>query len=258
VRAFENRWPAFVPGDPIDADGALAAASGFTALPARGAAEVVLYSPDHAGSLATIGVGNVRAVVDLWASRTEALLARPEIEHVLVFENRGALVGATIPHPHGQIYAFPFVPPVPRREASVAAEHGCPLCAAVADERRDGVRVVRDGDGWLTYVPYASAYPYGTVLAPTDHVEDLPSLGDESRDALAAALADVVGRYDRLFDAEMPYLMWIHPGVHLHVHFAPPLRAPGVPRHVASGEVGSGTYGNPVDPETAAARLRSA
>jgi UDPglucose--hexose-1-phosphate uridylyltransferase len=232
-------------------------ASGFTALPARGAAEVVLYSPAHEGSLATIGVEHVRAVVDLWASRTAELLARPEIEYVLVFENRGALVGATIQHPHGQIYAFPFVPPVPRREAEVAAEHGCPLCTAVAAEAREGARVVRDEGGWLTYVPYASAYPYGTVLAPTGHVADLMALDDRGRDGLAAALADIVSRYDRLFDAEMPYLMWVHPGVHLHVHFAPPLRAPGVPRYVASGEVGSGTFGNPVAPEAAAARLRS-
>jgi UDPglucose--hexose-1-phosphate uridylyltransferase len=257
VRAFENRWPPFVPGEPIDPDGALSGSSGFTALPPRGASEVVLYSPSHVGSLATIGGSNVRAVVDLWASRTAALLARPEIEYVLVFENRGALVGATIPHPHGQIYAFPFVPPVPRREAEVAAAHGCPLCTTVVDERGAGARVVRDQAGWLTYVPYASAYPYGTVLAPTEHVTGLPALDDAGRDGLAAALADVVGRYDRLFDAEMPYLMWVHPGVHLHIHFAPPLRAPGVPRYVASGEVGSGTFGNPVVPEAAAAQLRS-
>jgi UDPglucose--hexose-1-phosphate uridylyltransferase len=258
VRAFENRWPAFVPGDPVDADGALAAASGFTALPPRGASEVVLYSPSHDGSLATIGIDQVRAVVDLWAERTSALLARPAIEYVLVFENRGALVGATIPHPHSQIYAFPFVPPVPRREAEVAAAHGCALCTSVVDEAGDGTRVVRDEGGWLTYVPYASAYPYGTVLAPTSHVADLAALDDAGRDGLAAALADVVGRYDRCFDAEMPYLMWVHPGVHLHVHFAPPLRAAGVPRFVASGELGSGTYGNPVAPEAAAETLRGA
>jgi UDPglucose--hexose-1-phosphate uridylyltransferase len=237
VKAFPNRWPIFAEG--------------------HGVAEVVLYSPEHDATLATLGVEGVRRVVDLWAERTEALLARPEIEYVLVFENRGEPAGATIPHPHGQIYAFPFVPPVPRREASIATEHGCPLCAAVADECGDGSRVVRDKGGWLTYVPYASAYPYGTVLAPTEHVADLMSLDDAGRDGLAAALADVVGRYDRLFDAEMPYLMWLHPGVHLHVHFAPPLRAPGVPRYVASGELGSGTMGSPVAPEAAAARLRS-
>jgi UDPglucose--hexose-1-phosphate uridylyltransferase len=236
VRAFENRWPPFR-GE-------------------EGAAEVVLYTPAHEGSLATIGVDGARAVVDLWAERTAALLARPEIEYVLVFENRGALVGATIPHPHGQIYAFPSVPPVPAREAEVASALGCPLCRALADELADGERVVRDALGWLTYVPYASGYPYGALLVPFEHEVGLPELPDDLRDGLAAALVDLVTRYDALFDAEMPYLMWIHHGVHVHVHFAPPLRAAGVQRFVASGEVGSGLLANPVVPEAAAAALR--
>jgi UDPglucose--hexose-1-phosphate uridylyltransferase len=258
ARAFENRWPPFVPGAPIDVDGALAQGAGFAALPPRGASEVILYTPDHTGSLATIGVDGARRVVDLWAERTEALLARPEIAYVLVFESRGALVGATIPHPHGQIYAFPFVPPVPRREATVAAERGCPVCDAVNDEAAAGDRVVRDEGGWITYVPFASAYPYGVMLAPHAHHDGLPALDDASRDGLAAALVDVVARYDRLFDAEMPYLMWIHHGVHVHVHFAPPMRSAETQRFVASGELGSGTYGNPVAPEAAAQALRDA
>jgi UDPglucose--hexose-1-phosphate uridylyltransferase len=258
VRAFENRWPPFAPGDPIDVDAALAHGSGFVSLPGRGAAEVVLYSPEHDGSLATIGVVGARRVVDLWAARTEALLARPEIEYVLVFENRGALVGATIPHPHGQIYAFPFVPPVPRTEAAVAVAHGCPVCATTRDEVAAGTRIVRDGDGWLTYVPFASTYPYGVLLAPHEHCDGLPGLDDASRDGLAAALVDIVGRYDRLFDQEMPYLMWVHHGVHVHVHFAPPMRSATAQRFVASGEIGSGTFGNPVAPEAAAEALRDA
>jgi UDPglucose--hexose-1-phosphate uridylyltransferase len=256
VRAFENRWPPFSPGESIESEDARLHGTGFVTFPSRGASEVVLYSPDHQGSLATIGVDGARAVVDLWAERTEALLARPEIAYVHVFENRGALVGATIPHPHGQIYAFPFVPPVPRREAEVAAEHGCPVCAGLADELADGARVVRDADGWVTYVPFASPYPYGTIVAPHAHRDGLPALDDASRDGLAAALVDVVARYDRLFDAEMPYLMWVHHGVHLHLHFAPPLRAADTQRYVAAGEVGSGTFGNPVAPEAAAAALR--
>jgi UDPglucose--hexose-1-phosphate uridylyltransferase len=258
VRAFENRWPALAPGDPIDVDGALAHGSGFVARPGRGASEVVLYSPDHDGSLATIGVEGARRVVDLWADRTEALLARPENEYVLVFENRGAVVGATIPHPHGQIYAFPFVPPVPRTEAAVAAEHGCPVCAALQDEVAAGARVVRDEDGWVTYVPFASAYPYGVIVAPHEHHDSLPALDADSRDGLAAALVDLVARYDRLFDREMPYLMWVHHGVHVHLHFAPPTRSADAQRYVASAEVGTGTLGNPVAPEAAAAALRDA
>ncbi|MFN8035667.1 MAG: galactose-1-phosphate uridylyltransferase [Acidimicrobiia bacterium] len=258
VRAFENRWPAYTAGEPLDADAALAAGTGFTALPARGAAEMVLYTPRHDATMASLGVDGVRKVVDLWADRTAALLARPEIEYVLVFENRGRMVGATLDHPHGQIYAFPFVPPVPRREAEVATEHGCPLCTEVPREAAAGDRVVRDDGDWVAYVPFASAWPYGLLVAPRSHTGDLPALHATGRDRLAAALVDVLARYDRLFGEPFPYMLWIHQGVHLHLHLAPPLRTPDVMRYVAAGELGSGTMSNPVVPEAAAAALRDA
>lgn len=245
VKAFPNRWPIFSPGEPVDFAG--------ERVPGRGAAEVVLYTPDHDATMASLGVAGVRRVVDLWAERTEALLARPEIEYVLVFENRGAEVGATIPHPHGQIYAFPFVPPLPAREAEVAAADGCALCPAPPEEL-----VVHSGRGWRGWVPFASGWPYGTLIAPEAHVAGVPDLDDAGRDGLAAALVDVLGRYDRLFDRPFPYTMWIHPGVHLHVHVAPPLRAAETMRFVAAGELGSGTLTNPVEPEAAAEALRNA
>lgn len=254
VRAFENRWPPLHAGPPIGA----VSGGDFASVPARGAAEVLLYSPDHDASLGSVGAAGVRRVVDLWAERTAALLARPEVEYVLVFENRGREVGATIDHPHGQLYAFPFVPPVARREAEVAEAHGCPLCAAGPAERAARTRVVFDRDRWIAYVPFAAGYPYGLLVAPDAHVRSLTELDDAGRDGLAAALADVLARYDRLFGVPFPYLMWVHPGVHLHVHLAPPLRARDVQRFVASGEVGSGTLSNPVAPEDAAAALRKA
>jgi UDPglucose--hexose-1-phosphate uridylyltransferase len=246
VKAFPNRWPMFAPGDPVVLD----PAAGH--VPARGASEVVLYSPDHDASLGSLGVNGVRRVIDVWAERTAALLARPEIEYVLVFENRGADAGATISHPHGQIYAFPFVPPVPAREAAVA-EGGCALCAEQPSER-----IVYDADGWLAYVPYAAAYPYGLLVAPREHVPGLPELDDAARSGFAAALSDVLLRYDRLFDRPFPYMLWIHPGHHLHVHIAPPRRSADTLRYIASGEVGSGTLTIPVVPERAARELREA
>jgi UDPglucose--hexose-1-phosphate uridylyltransferase len=245
VKAFPNRWPMWVPSDPVELVG--------DRLPARGASEIVLYSPVHDAFLASLGIAGVRRVVDLWAERTKALLARPEIEYVLVFENRGRDAGATIPHPHGQIYAFPFVPPVPAREAEVAAAEGCALC-----REEPGERLVHEGGGWRAWVPFASAYPYGLLLAPTAHVPGLPGLDDAGRDGLAAALVDALGRLDRLFDREFPYMLWIHPGVHLHVHVAPPRRDAETLRYVAAGEVGSGTLTNPVVPEAAAEALRDA
>jgi UDPglucose--hexose-1-phosphate uridylyltransferase len=257
VRAFPNRWPPLVPGPPIDLSPA--ADDGVHAVrPARGAAEVVLYTPEHTGSLATIGLAGVRAVVDLWAERTTALLDRDEIAYVLVFENRGAEVGATISHPHGQIYGFPAVPPLPAREAAVAVAGPCPVCGVVAAEVAAGTRLVHDGGDWTVHVPFAAGHPFATLLAPRTHVADLASLDDAGRDGLAAARVDVVGRYDRIYDAPLPYRMWVHPGVHLHVHFAPVHRSPGVLRHVASAEVGAAMLFNPVAPEDAAQRLRDA
>lgn len=237
VRSFPNRWPA-LPG---------------------GRSEIVLYSPDHGASFASLEVAGAREVVDLWAERTAALAERADVAYVLVFENRGAAVGATIPHPHGQIYAFDRVPPAPAAELAAAT---CTLCRS-----EPAGRLVRTVADWRAVVPAASAWPYGLLLAPTAHHTDLPSLDGAGREALAGLLVDVLGRLDRLFAEPMPYMLWVHqhpvdggtwPAAHLHVHVAPFLRAPGTPRFVAAGELGSGMFFNPVPPEEAAAALRRA
>jgi UDPglucose--hexose-1-phosphate uridylyltransferase len=250
TRTFPNRWPPLQPGVPIDLDEVNEAV-------ARGAAEVVLYSPDHDASLASIGVDGVRRVIEIWTERTQALLQRPEVEYVLVFENRGEEAGATIPHPHGQIYAFPFVPPVPARERAIAAEHGCPLCAE-QDERSLDLRLVARNDEFVAYTRAAAGWPYELLVAPRRHLAGLADIDEEGRGALAEILCDVLGRYERLFDEPLPYMLWIHPGVHLHIHLVTPLRAPGVRRFVAAGELGSGVMFNPVSPETSAAQLSAA
>jgi UDPglucose--hexose-1-phosphate uridylyltransferase len=237
VKAFPNRWP------PIPDE----------------RCEVVLYTPDHDASFGTLPAEQARAVVDLWAERTAALGARDDVAYVLVFENRGPEVGATIPHPHGQIYAYDEIPPVPARELAV---DGCRLCAPPP-----AALLVNAAAGWRVSVPAAADWPYGLLVAPEVHEADLPSLDDDARDGLAAVLVDAFGRLDRLFDAPMPYMAWFHqrptdggdwPTAHLHLHVAPLLRAPGTPRFVAAAEVGGGIYFNPVRPEDAATRLRDA
>jgi UDPglucose--hexose-1-phosphate uridylyltransferase len=271
VRWFANRWPALEPGAPLDLVAAVH--DGRTRVPAVGASEVILYSPDHDASLSTLPPAQLAKVIELWAARTEALLARPEIEYVLVFENRGPDVGATIHHPHGQIYAYPFVPPEPEREGDINRAHGCASCDEVRDEAhaKDGVtRVVVGSETWLGYVPYASGYSYGLRLTPRRHVGRLADLDDSERAGLAAVLSATLGAYDRLWadapghSAMFPYLMWFHQAPkhshgehHLHAHVAPPQRAPGLARFIASGELGSGTLSNPVVPERAAAELRA-
>ena len=240
VRWFPNRWPA-LPG---------------------GRCEVVLYTPCHDASLASLGAEGAARVVDLWAERTAALGARPDVAYVLVFENRGREVGATIDHPHGQIYAYPGIPPVPARELSRSGE-ACPLCTPPPSPLQ-----VAAHQGWRVAAAGAPAWPYELVLAPDDHVPDVPAVAADPglRSGLAASLADTVGRLDGLFSAPMPYMLWLHqrptdggawPGAHVHAHVAPVLRGPGLVRYVAAAEVGGGVMFNPVGPEEAAAALRA-
>lgn len=239
VRWFPNRWPSL----------------------GEGRAEVVLFSPDHDASLGTLAPEQVRRVVDLWADRTEALGARDDVEYVLVFENRGAAIGATIPHPHGQIYAFGEVPPTVIGEFARADARGaCTLC-----EANPGDRLVAHVGEWQAWIPAASAHPYGLVLAPRRHVGSLPEATDTVRQDLADLLGSVLGGLDRLFDEATPYMLWIHqrpaaaggwPWAHLHVEIVPFRRAPGVNRYVAAAELGSGIFINSVDPVTAATALR--
>lgn len=234
VRWFPNRWPSMPDGR----------------------CEVILYTPDHDATLWSLGRRGVRKIVDLWAERTAALAARPEIEYVLVFENRGAEVGATIEHPHGQIYAFDFVPDLPLREL----EHGGQF-----DE--PGERLVASAPGWRAWVPEAPIFPYALKLVPDTPVPDLPSLDRAGRNGLTALLVDVLEAFDRLFDTRTPYMLWVHqrpfdggdwPQARLHLELVTPWRAPHVTRFVAAGELGSGVYFNPIAPEAAAQSLREA
>ena len=237
VKAFTNRWPSY-PDDRC---------------------EVVLYAPDHDARLSTLPEPHVRKVVDLWADRTAALGARPDLTYVLVFENNGEAVGATIAHPHGQIYAYDVLPPMPRKlMARLAAGH--PLL-----EDRPDLTVV-ERDGWRAWVPSASIHPFGMRVAPLDRRPDLPSLGDADRSAFGSVLAEALRRLEGVFDPPMPFNFWIHqrptdgnvwPAAWMHVEIVGPQRAPGVLRYVAAAEQGSGEYVNPVAPEDASEQLRA-
>lgn len=237
VRWFPNRWPS-LPGDRC---------------------EVVLYHPDHDARLSRLPVDHVRLVVDLWAERSAALGSREDVAYVLVFENHGEAVGATIAHPHGQIYAYPDVPVAPSIELERLAEGHHLL-------ETDPELTVVERDGWRSWVPSAPIHPYGMRIAPLEPVPDLPSLGDSGRDAMASVLSESLARLEDVFDPPMPYMFWIRqrpfdggdwPGARLHVEVVGPHRSPGVMRYVAAAELGSGQYQNPVIPEDAAEQLRS-
>ena len=234
VHWFRNRWPA-MPHDRC---------------------EVILYTPAHDATFWSLGADGARKVIDLWAERSQALGAADEIAYVLIFENRGAEVGATIEHPHGQIYAFDEIPEQPRGELERGEQFSEP-----------GDRLVARSDGWQAWVPDAPMFPYELLLVPDAPVPDLPSLDGAGRDGLATLLVDVLERLDRVFDAQTPYMLWIHqrpfdgrewPQARLHLEIVSPWRAAGVTRFIAAGELGSGIYFNPVRPEDVAHSLRDA
>lgn len=235
VAWFVNHWPAFPDGR----------------------SEVLLHHPAHDASFATFSTAEARRVVDLWAERSEALGSRPDVDYVLVFENRGAEVGATIAHPHGQVYAFDLVPP------AVLAEYDGDIARAFAPPTD---LLVTTKGSWRAWVEPAPRWSHQLLLAPTDEVADLPSLSGAGRDDLARILIDVFGRLDTLFDETTPTMTWVHQrpfdgteraAMPLHVHIVPIRRAPGVTRFVAAGELGSGVWFDPVAPERAAADLRA-
>ena len=230
---FENRWPAM--------DG--------------GRCEVVLYTPEHDATFWSLGVEGARKVVDLWADRTRQLGSRDDVDYVLVFENRGAEVGATIAHPHGQIYAYDHVP---SRQSRRLAGGWKP------DTSPDGRLVVEHGT-WFASVPYAPTFPLAIDVAPHHQLTDLASMGDEDRTGLATILVDVLHRLDRIYDQPLPYMMWLNqrPTVRegyddawFNIEIVSPWRSEGVQRFIAAAEIASEEYFNPVIPEDLAARLR--
>ena len=234
--------------------------------PAFDASEVVVYTEDHESSFGTLPLERAEALMWVWRDRYRELGARPDVAYVLIFENRGALVGATLDHPHGQIHGYPFVPPVPAAERAADERRGsCVPCALVSEERRSGERVVIAGDAVSAYVPYAARWPYEVHVAPLEHRTSLLDCDRAELRELAEALQRVARGYDALWGEPLPYMMVLHQaptdghgGGHLHAEFYTPLRAPGIPKYLASGEQGGGTFTVDVLPERAAAELRAA
>lgn len=267
IAVFDNRYPALAlrPPPPSVAGTALTPVE-----PAFGHCEVVVYTDDHHASLATVGVSRIRLLVDVWAARTEALGALDGVAYVLPFENRGEVVGVTLDHPHGQIYAYPDVPPRPRRQLDHARAHlarggTCVWCDLVSQEC-DGPRVVVRGEHWLAVVPFWARWPYQVEIWARDHVPDLPALPAAARRDLAAVLGTVVAAYDRLFGFPMPYVLGVRQRPtdggdwdavsHVHIELDPPYRRADRLKYLAGSETIGGAYLTDVSPEQAAERLR--
>jgi UDPglucose--hexose-1-phosphate uridylyltransferase len=246
IAVFDNRFPAFSDGD--------------------GAAEVVVYTDQHHGSFGTLPPDRAEALMWVWRHRYEELGARPEVDYVMPFENRGVEVGTTLHHPHGQVYAFPFLPPVPALELEADRRlGGCASCALLRRELDGGERIVHAGDSVVSYEPYAARWPYEVHVVLREHRPSLAHCTPGELSELAGVLQAVTRGYDRLFARPFPYVMVVHQAPtdgrhdgHLHVEFYPPLRTADKLKYAAGCEQGAGTFLVDVMPEDAARALRDA
>lgn len=267
VAVFQNRFPAFVDeGAPFLASGELLSRRA----PAKGECEVVVYTPEHAGSLGGLSGERIRRVVEVWADRFAELGALPHVRYVFIFENRGEAMGVTLHHPHGQIYALPYVPPVAARELASARAHfrktgACLFCDVLSREIESRERVVCLNDTFAAFVPYYARWPYEVHVYPRRHAPSLAELNDGERWGLASVLKTLIAKYDNLFGFPFPYVMAMHqrpadnrayPHYHFHIEFYPPYRTRQRLKFLAGVELGTGTFLNDALAEEKAAELR--
>ncbi|MBO0864094.1 MAG: galactose-1-phosphate uridylyltransferase [Mycobacterium sp.] len=273
VVVFENRFPALAmtkgTAGPISETatlpGRLNAADGI------GRCEVVCFTSDHDASFAELTPEAADLVVEAWIDRTTELSALPGIEQVFCFENRGKEIGVTIDHPHGQIYAYPFLTPrtanVLRNAEAYRARTGRSLVDdMLASEQAAGVRVVARTDQWTAFVPFAARWPYELHLYPNRRVPDLASLSPEARAEFAPLYLNLLRRFDRLFDERIPYIAAVHQApvrrgrdeLGMHVELFTLRRAADRLKYLAGSESAMDAYANDVSPEDAARRLARA
>lgn len=278
VAVFENRSPSFGPALAEAFDGAPAAADPPRGLDdlqtlglgrtrtSVGRTEVVCFSPEHSGSFGTQTVTRARTVIEAWADRTAALSALPGIEQVFPFENRGEAIGVTLPHPHGQIYAYPYITPRTTRLLDAIERTSPDLFERILDFERGSERVILAGEHWTAFVPFAARWPLEVHLLPHRHVADLAETTDAERDELAPLYLRLLRGVDALYDTPTPYIAaWhqapVHVGrdtVRLHLELTSPRRAADKLKFLAGSEAAMGAWIGDVPPETAAARLREA
>lgn len=256
VVVFENRFPTL----PATMDGQSAPG---------GRCEVICFSQQHDTSFADLTAAQAATVMAAWLDRSVRLASLPGVEQVYCFENRGQDIGATLAHPHGQIYAYPYVTPRTSRMLHAAASHwqatGRNLFDDVlAAEREQAGRIVLDGSHWTAFVPYAARWPYEVHIYPHRRVPDLAGLTEEARGEFGGLYLDLLRRLDRLFDAPAPYVSGWHQApvragreqFALHLELFTIRRAPGKLKYLAGSESGMGAFANDVTPEAAAQRLR--
>jgi UDPglucose--hexose-1-phosphate uridylyltransferase len=272
VAVFENRSPSFGPALADDAEDPPRGLDDLAELgidrtrTSVGRCEVVCFSPETTGSFGTQSESRARTVIEAWADRTAALSALPGVEQVFPFENRGEQIGVTLHHPHGQIYAYPFVTPRTTRVLAAIDAAGSGLFSRILDAERSGPRVVLAGDHWTAFVPFAARWPIEVHLMPHRQVPDLAATSAEERDELALLYRRLLRGVDALYDTPTPYIAaWhqapVHLGrdtVRLHLELTSPRRSADRLKYLAGSEAAMGAWVGDVPPEQAAEQIRAA
>ncbi len=268
VFSFVNDYAALLPDAPTDNDAQTSPL--LVSAPARGLCKVLCFHPDHSLTLARMTVAEIRRVVDAWTSEFEQIGSLNWIEYVQIFENRGAMMGASNPHPHCQIWSTDFVPDEPAAETNAQLQHmaktgRCLLCDYLKIESASGERVIFENERFVALVPWWAVWPFEVMLVSRAHRGALPQLTSEERDGLAEALKRLTTRYDNLFEVSFPYTMGFHqaptdgaehPEWHFHAHFYPPLLRSATVRKYMVGFEMLGMPQRDITPESAAGRLR--
>jgi UDPglucose--hexose-1-phosphate uridylyltransferase len=269
VVVFENRFPSLATSVDRDVPAYAPGAPMAELRPGFGRCEVVCFTDEHERVFAELGPERARLVVDVWAERTAELSATDGVEQVFCFENHGEEIGVTLSHPHGQIYAYPFVTPRVEKILASVRRHreatGGDLFADVLAGERTGPRVVAANEHWTAFVPAATRWPYEVQFFPIRQVPDLPALSDAERDGFVEVYLDVLARFARRMDTPMPYISsWNQAPVRagredwwLHLQLFSFRRAPGKLKYLAGSESGMGAFITDTNPEDVAEQLRA-
>jgi UDPglucose--hexose-1-phosphate uridylyltransferase len=269
VAVFENKSPSFGP-DLAEVDDENYAVEATLALGSTrasiGRCEVVVFSPEHLGSLSSQPLHRVRTIIDAWADRTEHLSAMPGIRQVFPFENRGQDIGVTLHHPHGQIYSYPYVPPRTLKLLDSIEAYGPNLFADTLAFEQAGERVLIKGKHFTSYVPFAGRWPIEIHLLPHRHVQNLTQLSDEERDELAEMYLRLLKALDTIYDTPTPYISAWHQAplvdggehVRLQLQITSPRRAADKLKYLAGSESAMGAFIADFPPEVTAEMLRGA
>lgn len=270
VLKYDNDFPALSQNPPVPDD---VETELYKTAESYGKCEVILYSPNHTATLPELSVPHIKKLVDLWQNRYCELSEDEKIKYIFIFENRGEAVGVTMPHPHGQIYGYPFIPKKIELELASCKEHfetkgKCLICDMVDNETEFGKRVIMENEHFIVFLPFYTEYPYGVYIASKSHKDNIAQFDEAEKESLASILKETVGTLDSLFDMKFPYMMCMHQSpvnsgdtsdyYHFHIEFFPPMRSKDKIKFCASSETGVWAHCNPTAPETVAEELKAA